>query len=347
MPNNVNIEKSRVMQASEMLPCTDVVYGADGNCGSTDVVYGAGSNGNSTDVVYGAEGNGGSTDVVYGAGSDDGSTNVVYGAAGDGIDVVYDTGVTGNGIDVVYDTGVTGDGIDVVYDTGVTELTYNSNSTDRGSPQVGGGSSRTGGSSVLIMHKRQQAFEVDNVDQLGGEVVDFDRNSNYPRRNSQLINYQCKNSNDSIPVQNSLRELELTRQASEMSNQEVIDNAITFEEWENYEDMESLTVDESQRAERALIEDGIIQDSKRNTRTTNPATERIKVPKNLTTTFNDSTTSYVLPVHGHYLIKNTVIRCVSIAKMNFDEREDPILGNDMSSTCGEMTSIIIVERHTS
>ncbi|GMG47026.1 unnamed protein product [Ambrosiozyma monospora] len=49
-------------------------------------------------------------------------------------------------------------------------------------------------------------------------------------------------SNDSIPAQNSLRDLELTRQASELNNQEMIDNAITFEEWENYEDMESFTV---------------------------------------------------------------------------------------------------------
>ncbi|GMG27021.1 unnamed protein product [Ambrosiozyma monospora] len=168
-------------------------------------------------------------------------------------------------------------------------------------------SSSNGGFSDGLSRKRWQAFDVDNVDHLGGEV-DLDRDSKCPRRNSQLINYQGKNSNDSIPVQNSLREMELTRQASEMSNQEVIDNAITFEEWENYEDMESLTVDESQRA----AQDGIIQDSKRNTRTTNPATERIKVPKNLTTTFNDSTTSYVLPVDGHYLRKKTVIRCVKI-----------------------------------
>ncbi|GMG55837.1 unnamed protein product [Ambrosiozyma monospora] len=192
----------------------------------------------------------------------------------------------------------------------------NRNSSSSSSNGGSGSSSSNGGSS-----KRRQAFEVDNVDQLGGEVVELGRDSKYPRRNSQLISHQCENSNDSIPVQNSLREMELTRQASEMSNQEVIDNAITFEEWENSEDMESLTVDESQRAARALIEDGIIQDSKRNTRTTNPATERIKVPKNLTTTFNDSTTSYVLPVDGHYLRKKTVIRCVSIAKINFDESQ--------------------------
>ncbi|GMG36294.1 unnamed protein product [Ambrosiozyma monospora] len=120
----------------------------------------------------------------------------------------------------------------------------------------------------------------------------------------------------------SLKDMEFARQARELTNKEFIDNTITFEELEDYEDLrEPMDLDEADNIATALVKDGLQQQKLKE----NSSIETINVPKNLATTFNDSSTSFTMPTDKHFLRNNPVIRHVSVKRRKTHDENHPTL----------------------